>query len=154
MNTSEIVQQTRTLVAPLVQQPGSLLVILHELQDSFGYVPTESVPVISQMLNLSRAEVHGVISFYHGFYSEPQGEKTLQICRAESCQAMGSKALEATAKEVLGVDFHETTPDGRLSLEPVYCLGLCANSPAIMLGDTLHSQMNPTALRNLLEQES
>ena len=154
MDRKSIESQTQGLIAPLVNEAGALLPILHALQDFFGYVPPESVPPVARALNLSRAEVHGVISFYHWFRTEPGGEKTVYICRAESCQAMGSQAVEIAAKELLGIDYHQTTADGRYSLEPVYCLGNCACSPAIMIDDKLHSRVSGETLRKILEPES
>ncbi len=154
MNDNNIEQQTRELITPLIDELGPLLPILHALQDHFAYVPPESVPVVARALNLSRAEVHGVISFYHWFRSEPGGDKTVYICRAESCQAMGGAAVEAAAKQQLGIDYHQTTTDGRFSLEPVYCLGNCACSPAIMIDEQVHSRVTPAALRELLGPES
>jgi formate dehydrogenase subunit gamma len=154
MNGNNIDQQTRELITPLIDGVGPLLPILHALQGHFGYVPPESVPVVARALNLSRAEVHGVISFYHWFRSEPGGDRTVYICRAESCQAMGGAAVEAAAKQQLGIDYHQTTTDGRFSLEPVYCLGNCACSPAIMIDEQVHSRVTPAALRELLGPES
>ena len=154
MDTHSIEHNTRLLIEPLADEVGALLPILHAVQDHYGYVPPESVPAIAKMLNLSRAEIHGVISFYHWFRSAPGGEKTLYICRAESCQAMGSAALEAAAKDQLGIDYHQTSLDGRFSLEPVYCLGNCACSPAIMINEELHSRVTPAALLKLLEPPS
>jgi formate dehydrogenase subunit gamma len=143
--------KTRELIAPFTEEVGALLPILHAIQYHFGHVPRESVPCVARALNLSRAEVHGVISFYHWFRQEPGGEKTLYICRAESCQAMGSATLEAAAKEQLGIDYHQTTADGRYTLEPIYCLGNCACSPAIMIDEELHSRVTPAVLSKLLE---
>lgn len=117
----------------LKDKPGALLPILHGIQDSIGYIPPDSVPLIANALNLSRAEVHGVITFYHYFRETPPGKHTIHLCRAESCQAKNATALEAHAKARLGIDYHETTVDGRFSLEPVYCLGNCACSPAIAI---------------------
>jgi formate dehydrogenase subunit gamma len=115
--------------------PGSLMPILHEIQDALGYIPPESVPQIARALNQSRAEVHGVISFYHDFRTAPGGRRTLKVCQAESCQAMGSRALTAGLEDRLGCRLGETTPDGEVTLEAVYCLGLCACSPAVMIDD-------------------
>jgi formate dehydrogenase subunit gamma len=154
MSSNKILDQTHTLITPLSHERGALLPVLHALQDHFGYVPPESVPEVARTLNLSRAEVHGVISFYHWFRSSPGGDKTVYICRAESCQAMNSAAIETAAKEVLGIDYHETTADGRYNLEPVYCLGNCACSPAIMIDEQIHSRVTPESLRVLLEGES
>lgn len=130
--------------------PGNLLPILHAIQDTLGYIPPSAVTDIAKSLTLSQAEVHGVISFYHYFRQTPPGKHTLRICRAESCQSMNSKALEAHAKQQLGIDFHETTGDGEFSLEPVYCLGNCACSPAITLDDQIHGRVTPEKLDQLL----
>ena len=131
--------------------PGALLPVLHAIQDALGYVPESAVPVIAEELNLSRAEVHGVISFYHHFRREPPGRHTVQICRAESCQAVGARALEAEARALLGIDFHQTTADRCISLEPVYCLGNCACSPAIRIDDDIHGLVDAQKLAALLE---
>jgi len=128
------------------------LPILHGIQDDLGYVPADSVALIAEALNLSRAEVHGVISFYHYFRVTPPGQHTLHVCRAESCQSMGSESLEAHIKQRLGVDYHETTADGRLSLEPVYCLGNCACSPAIMIDKAVYGRVSPERFDDILEQ--
>ena len=154
MNTDNIEQLTRELITPYLDELGPLLPVLHALQDHFGYVPDESVPQVAKSLNLSRAEVHGVISFYHWFRSEPGGEKTLFICRAESCQAMGASELESAAKKQLGIEYHQTSKDGRYSLEPIYCLGNCACSPAVMIDEQLYSRVTPGMLQQLLEPES
>ena len=122
--------------------PGALLPILHAIQDALGWVPAEAVPVIAGALNLSRAEVHGVISFYHHFHTAPTGRMVVQVCRAESCQAKGGELLEAHAKQQLGIDWHGTTADGAVTLEPVYCLGNCACSPAIRVGDEILGRMS------------
>ena len=133
-------------------QAGALLPILHAIQDQLGYVPAEATPLIAKSLNLSRAEVHGVISFYHHFRTTPPGKHILQICRAESCQAMGSRELEAQAKVVLGIDYHQTTDDGTISLEPVYCLGNCACSPSVRVGDEVQGRMNAAQLEALIAE--
>lgn len=133
-------------------QAGALLPILHAIQDHLGYVPAEATPLIAKSLNLSRAEVHGVISFYHHFRTTPPGKHTLQICRAESCQSMGSRELEAHAKATLGIDYHQTTTDGAISLEPVYCLGNCACSPAVRVGDEVQGRMDATHLDALIAE--
>ena len=123
--------------------PGALLPVLHGVQQALGYVPEISVPLIARELNLSRADVHGVISFYHFFRNKAPGRRVIYVCRAESCQAMGAVTLEKHIKQRLGVDFHETTADGAYSLEPVYCLGMCACSPAIMVDDELKGRLTP-----------
>ena len=131
------------VTARLKDLPGALLPVLHGVQQALGYVPEISVPLIARELNLSRADVHGVISFYHFFRSKAPGRRGIYVCRAESCQAMGAVKLEKHIKQRLGVDFHETTADGAYSLEPVYCLGMCACSPAIMVDDELKGRLTP-----------
>ena len=130
---------------------GPLIEILHEVQAEFGCIPSGAVPLIARALNLSRAEVHGVVTFYHHFRSKAPGRHVLQICRAESCQAAGGRALERHAQQRLGVGFGETTPDGRLTLEAVYCLGLCACSPAAMLDDEVHGRVTAERLDALID---
>lgn len=112
---------------------GPLLPILHEVQAAFGHVPQAALPQIAEALRMTRAEVHGVMTFYHDFRAAPAGKHTLKLCRAEACQSMGADRVAAHAQARLGVDWHETTPDGRVTLEPVYCLGLCACAPAAMV---------------------
>lgn len=131
-------------------QASALLPMLHAIQNQLGYVPAEATPLLAKSLNLSRAEVHGVISFYHHFRTTPPGKHTLQICRAESCQSMGSRDLEAHAKAALGIDYHQTTADGAISLEPVYCLGNCACSPAVRVGDEVQGRMDTAQLDALI----
>jgi len=135
-------QQIEEIVDGLILLEGALLPILHAVQTSLGYIPSDSVPILARRLNLSRAEVHGVISFYHEFRSEPCGTHTVQICRAEACQSMGSRQLEAHAKAVLEVDFSETTGDKQITLEPVYCLGNCACGPSVRIGDRVHARVD------------
>lgn len=122
--------------------PGGLLPLLHEIQDTLGYIPESTYPEIAKSLSLSVAEVHGVVSFYHHFRNEKPGRHIVQICRAESCQAMGSEALEAHAKQCLNVDYHQTTADEAITLEPVYCLGNCALSPAVMIDDDVYGKVS------------
>lgn len=123
-------------------RPGPLLPILHDVQHALGHVPPDAVPVIAQALNLSRAEVHGVVSFYHDFREAPAGRHVLKVCLAESCQACGCESLRALAEERLGVPLHGTTADGAITLEPVYCLGNCALSPAAMIDGKLHGRVD------------
>jgi formate dehydrogenase subunit gamma len=132
-------------------RPGALLPVLHAIQDELGYVPDDAVRTISTLLNLSRAEVHGVISFYHFFRTTAPGRQTLYVCRAEACQAMGSRAIEEHAREKLKIELHETTADGRFSLEPVSCLGNCACSPAIMIDETVYGRITTDKLDELLD---
>lgn len=134
--------------------PGALLPVLHGVQEALGYVPEDAVPLIAREMNLSRADVHGVISFYHFFRSHPSGRHVVYVCRAESCQAMGAVTLEKHIKQRLGVDFHQTTADGAYTLEPVYCLGNCACSPAIMVDDELQGRMTPERFDAWLDAEA
>jgi formate dehydrogenase subunit gamma len=131
----EVIDRLRAL-------PGALLPILHGVQDALGYVPPGAVALIAAELNLTRAEVHGVVTFYHYFRTTRPGRQVLQLCRAEACQALGAAALERHAKQRLGVDFHGTTADGRYTLEPVYCLGNCACGPSLMLDQELHGRVS------------
>ncbi|PCJ19259.1 MAG: formate dehydrogenase subunit gamma [SAR86 cluster bacterium] len=144
------------VVAGIVQKhkdvSGALLPILHAVQNELGYVPSSAVQVIADGLNLSRADVHGVISFYHYFRSSPPGRHILQICRAESCQAMGSRKLEAHARQSLQVDFNQTTKDGEITLLPVYCLGNCACSPSVRVGDKVYGHVDSEKLDKIVSQ--
>ncbi|WP_297791400.1 formate dehydrogenase subunit gamma [uncultured Marinobacter sp.] len=131
--------------------PGALLPLLHAIQQTFGYIPPSAVPAIAESLALSRAEVHGVISFYHGFRSQPCGRNVLQVCCAEACQARGSRQLVDHTRQRLGVDFHQTTADGEITLEPVYCLGNCATGPSVRIGDRILGRVDPAAMDRLLD---
>ncbi len=123
--------------------PGALLPILHAVQDALGFVPADAVPLIAAELNLSRAEVHGVVSFYHYFRTTKPGREVLHLCRAEACQAVGAALLEKHAQQTLGIGFHGTTADGAITLEPVYCLGNCALGPSVLLGKRLVGRVTP-----------
>jgi len=136
--------------ARLKSMPGALLPILHAVQDALGHVPKDSVPVIAHELNLSRAEVHGVLTFYHYFRKDPPGRRVVHLCRAEACQAVGAAELETHAKRRLAIDFHGTTSDGAISLEPVYCLGNCALGPSIMIGNRLQGRVTPARFDELM----
>ena len=138
------------IVAGLADKPGALMPVLHAVQERIGYIPPDAVPAIARALNLSRAEVHGVISFYHDFRSERRGRKIIRVCRAESCQAMGADALAAHIQARLGIDFGQTSGNGDFTLEPVYCLGNCACSPAIVVGDDLHGRVTPARFDEIL----
>ncbi len=129
---------------------GALLPVLHAIQDKLGHVPPDAVPMIANALNLSRAEVHGVISFYHDFRTEPPGEHTVHLCRAEACQAMGARELEQHARERLGVGYGQTTADGLFTLEPVYCLGNCACAPSIRINDDIHARVSAARFDELI----
>ena len=127
----------------LKKEPGALTIILRQIQDQLGWVPRDCVPILADILNLSRAEVHGVVSFYHDFRHEPPGRNIIRICRAESCQAAGGVALENHIKQRLGIDFGETTRDRSFTLEAVYCLGNCACSPAAVIDGNLVGRLSP-----------
>lgn len=142
----------KEVLAQHANEDGALLPILHDLQDRLGYVPQDAVLEIAQALNLSRAEVHGVITYYHHFRSEPAGRHVLQVCRAEACQSMGADALLSHAELRLGCASHSTTSDGEFTLEPVYCLGLCASSPALMLDGEPHGRVSARGLDVLIAQ--
>ncbi|MFA5539815.1 MAG: formate dehydrogenase subunit gamma [Gemmobacter sp.] len=148
---SKIATQVREIVASHETLEGPLLPVLHAVQEVFGHVPAEALPVIAAELNLSRAEVHGVMSFYHDFRDAPAGRHVLKLCRAEACQAMGADALADRARERLGVDWHGTTRDGAVTLEPVFCLGLCACGPAAMLDGRPVGRVDAARLDELLE---
>jgi formate dehydrogenase subunit gamma len=126
----------------LRELPGALLPILHAVQEALGFVPKDSVPLIAHELNLSLADVHGVVSFYHYFRTERAGRHVVHLCRAEACQALGAVDLESHAKRSLGIDFHGTTADGAITLEPVYCLGNCALGPSLMIDKRLEGRVN------------
>jgi formate dehydrogenase subunit gamma len=131
------------IVEELKSRPGPLLEVLHAVQAALGYVPEGAVSLVARGLNLSRAEVHGVVTFYHYFRRTPPGKHVVSLCRAEACKSMGADDLADHAKRSLGVDFHETTNDGQFSLEPIYCLGNCACSPAAMVDDRLYGRLTP-----------
>jgi formate dehydrogenase subunit gamma len=139
-----ICTELKSLAAPLIP-------ILHAVQEKVGFVPKEAVPLIARELNLSVAEVHGVVSFYHYFRQDPGGRHIVHVCRAEACQAVGAPALEAHAKRALGVDFHGTTRDGAIRLEPVYCLGNCALGPSVMIDHELHGRVSPERFDELIQ---
>lgn len=138
--------------ARLQSVPGALLPILHAVQDGLGHVPKDAVPLIAQSLNLSIAEVHGVVSFYHYFRQQKPGRRVVHLCRAEACQAVGAVELETHAKRSLGVGFHQTTADGAITLEPVYCLGNCALGPSLLIDDSLHGRVSPLRFDELMAQ--
>lgn len=135
-------------------EPGALLPILHEIQDAVGFIPSESVPRIAEGLNLSRAEVHGVVTYYHHFRSEAPGQHVVQVCRAEACQAMGADQLLRHAERKLGchtqMGHGSTSADGRFTLTPVFCLGLCASSPAVVVDGNLHARVTPARFDSIV----
>ncbi|ASK21308.1 formate dehydrogenase subunit gamma [Halomonas sp. N3-2A] len=145
-------QAIQAEVDALKHKPGALLPILHALQNRFGFIPEAAVPIIAEALNQTRAEVHGVISFYHHFRTAPPGRHVVQICRAEACQAVGARQLEAHAKTRLGVDYHQTTSDREITLEAVYCLGNCACGPSIRVDDSVRGRITPEVFDALLDE--
>lgn len=145
-------ETARGIIADKQSIPGALLPLLHALQEEFGYVDREAEPLIAEALNLSRAEVHGVVTFYHDLRQKPAGRHVLKLCRAESCQARGSDALAARAEARLGVAVGGTAADGGVTLEPVYCLGLCSVSPAAMLDGKVIGRLDEKKLDMLLAE--
>lgn len=145
-------ETVRRILTEFKDRPGPLLEVLHAIQEALGHVPAETVALVAEELNLSRAEVHGVVTFYHHFRSSPPGKHVVQVCRAESCQAVGGEALAEHACARLGVDFHQRTSDGKFSLDPVYCLGNCACSPAVMIDGQLHGRVTPERFDALLAE--
>lgn len=144
----------RRVVAEHQGRPGPLLEVLHAIQAALGFVPADAVPLVAEGLNLSRAEVHGVVTFYHFFRRHRPGRHTISLCQAEACQSMGAQALAAHARAHLGIDFHETTPDGAFTLEPIYCLGNCACSPAAMIDGRLYGRVTAERFDALVAGES
>jgi len=144
--------QASEIIRRHLAREGALLPILHDVQAAFGCVPAQAVPLIADALNLTRAEVHGVVSFYHDFRDKPAGCHVLKLCRAEACQSMNQKATEAHAKQKLGVDFHGTTAYGAFTFEPVYCLGNCACSPAAMIDGRLYGRLTPDRFDALIAE--
>ena len=138
------------IIAEYAELEGATLVILHALQEAFGYIPEPAIPMVASALNLSRAEVYGVFTFYHDFRKQPAGRHVLKLCRAEACQAAGGDALAARAEAKLGVALGETTADDRVTLEPIYCLGLCATAPSAMLDGRVIGRLDQTRLDALI----
>ena len=150
--STQIAARTAEIVDEMSGLEGPLLPILHGIQREFGYVPQEALPVIAEGLNLSRAEVYGVVSFYHDYRSHPAGRHVLKLCQAEACQSMGSDAVTARVKQLLGIGFHETTKDGAVTLEPVYCLGLCACSPSAMLDGEVIGRLDAARIDEIVAE--
>lgn len=140
-----------TAIAPHAHLPGAMLPVLHAVQREFGYLPSESIGVIARQLRVSRADVEGVISFYHHFRRAPTGAHVVQVCRAEACQARGSRELEAHIKSSLNIGYHATTPDNEITLEPVYCLGNCACGPNLLIDDQVQARVTPAKADRLLD---
>ncbi len=142
---------TDRILSELEGLEGPLLPILHALQAEFGFVPQQAVPLISDRLNLGRAEVAGVISFYHDFRAAPAGRRVIRVCRAEACQSMGGTDLAQRLQDKLGIGWGETTPDGSVTLEAVYCLGLCACAPAVQVDGDLLGRADMDRIETILE---
>lgn len=140
------------VVAAHATREGALLPILHDLQEAFGYIPEPAVPLVAEALNLSRAEVHGVVTFYHDFRAAPAGRHVLKLCQAEACQSCGCDTLASRAEKALGIRLGETTADGRITLESVYCLGLCATAPSAMIDGRVVGRLDETKLDGLLAE--
>ena len=145
-------ERTRAIVSNHTHLEGPLMPILHAVQEAFGFVPEEAVPVIAKELNLSRAEVHGVVTFYHDFRQEPAGRTVVKVCRAEACQAMGCESLVKHAEDRLGVECGGTTADGRVTLETIYCLGLCATAPSAMVDGKIVGRLDAAKLDKILAE--
>lgn len=150
--STEIASRTAAIIQELKGLEGPLLPILHGIQEEFGHVPQASLPVIAEALNISNAEVHGVVTFYHDYRSHPAGRHVLKVCQAEACQSMGSDAVAAKLKQLLGIGFHETTRDGLVTLEPVYCLGLCACAPSAMLDGEVIGRLDDEKLEEIVAE--
>ncbi len=139
------------IIADLKDLPGAMLPILHRLQHRFGYIDQAADGLIAEALRITAAEVHGVISFYPDFRRTAPGRHRVKLCRAEACQAMGCRDLERQAQDRLGIAYHETTRDRRITLEPVYCLGNCALAPAVMIDETLFGRVDRARFEALLD---
>lgn len=150
--TQDLAARVTEIVADHAGLEGPLLPILHAVQAEYGHIPQDAIAPIAEGLNLTGAEVHGVISFYHDFRKTSAGKTTLRICRAEACQSMGGAGIAELIKDRLGIDWHETTADGAITLEPVYCLGLCACAPAAQLGETLVGRVTRDSLDDLIAE--
>jgi len=151
-NGSWSAERAGEIIAAHASREGATLPILHALQAEFGFIPAEAVPLVANALNLSRAEVHGVVSFYHDFRRHPPGRHILQLCRAEACQSMGADALAARARARLGTGWGETSRDGAVTLEAVFCLGFCACAPSAMLDGRPVARLNEARLDALLAE--
>ena len=152
LDKAEIATQVGEIITLHQELEGALLPILHAVQASFGYVPQDALPIIAKGLNISRADVHGVMSFYHDFRDAPAGRHVVKLCRAEACQAMGADRVAAHAQRVLGVDWHETSKDGAVTLEPVFCLGLCACAPAALVDGRVVARVDEARFDSLISE--
>ena len=144
------VERAKALIAENVGLDGPLIPILHALQERFGFINNDAIRIIADALNLTRAEVQGVVGFYHDFRREPAGRHVIQLCRAEACQSMGCEELAERLERALGIKFGETTPDRKVTLQTVYCLGNCALSPSAMVDGELHGRMDERKVLDLV----
>ena len=151
-NSADTRERLDAIIALHRDREGPLLPILHDVQAEWGHIPEDAQPVIAAALGMTRAEIHGVVSFYHDFREKPAGRHVLRLCRAEACQSMGADALADQLRAALGIDFHETTSDGRLTLEPVFCLGLCACAPSAQMGGRLIGRADLAKLQRLIAE--
>ena len=146
VSVEEQVRVTREVLDRHAGTEGAALPVLHEIQEALGFVPTEAIPLVAHALNRSRAEIHGVVTFYHDFRAAPAGRHVVKLCQAEACQSMGSAGVAAALSQRLGVGLGETSGDGRVTLEPVYCLGLCACAPAAMVDGEVMGRLDQAAI--------
>ncbi|MGE0736483.1 MAG: formate dehydrogenase subunit gamma [Alphaproteobacteria bacterium] len=150
--TGDLAQRAKRIIDSYAAVEGAALPILHALQAEFGYIPEPVIPMIAEALNITRAEMHGIVTFYHDFRREPPGRHVLKLCRAEACQSMGADALAEHARRRLGVAWGETSANGSTTLEPTYCLGLCACAPSAMLDGRVIGRLNRERLDALLDE--
>ena len=147
LDHADLNDRLREIIADHIALEGPLLPILHAVQHEWGHIPEPAVPAIAQALNLGRAEVHGVVSFYHDFRGSPAGQTVVKVCAAEACQAQGGRDLVAATLKAFGLSTYGTTPDGKVTVEPIYCLGLCACGPAAMVDGQLLGRATPAMLK-------
>lgn len=149
---TQIEARAKAVIAEHIEREGPLLPILHGMQDEFGCVPQETLPVIAEALNLSRAEVYGVMTFYHDFREQPAGRHVIKLCRAEACQSVGGDQIAAKLQRLLGISFNETTADGTVTLDPIYCIGLCACAPAALVDGVPVGRLDDEALDEIVAE--
>jgi formate dehydrogenase subunit gamma len=150
--TNVLSTRIKEVIARSSDLEGPLLPILHDMQEDFGHIPSEALPLIANALNISNAEVHGVVSFYHDFRRQPAGRHVLKLCRAESCQSMGSEAIAASLQALLGAEMGETSADGAVTVEAVYCLGLCSCAPAAMFDGVPIGRLNDEKIIDIMSR--
>lgn len=150
--STEVTERVASVIDACKGLEGPMLPILHGLQEEFGYVPPEALPIVAEALNISRAEAHGVMTFYHDYRTHPAGRHVLKVCRAEACQASGGDAVLMQLQAKLGIGFHQTTSDDAVTLEPVYCLGLCACAPAAMLDGQVFGRLDADVIDEIVDE--